>query len=305
MDEALLSIRDLKVQYLTRVGAIKAIEGVSFDIKKGETLGLIGESGCGKTTTALAILRLLKNAKIEGEVLFNGENLLRKPKGELRRIRGKEISMIFQESTGLNPVLRIGDQLREVIEVHHSSMDAEELLSIVGLSEPEMLLKCYPHELSSGMRQRVMIAMAIASRPKLVIADEPTSMLDATIQIHILNLLEQLKKELKLSMLFISHDIGAVGSICDSIAVMYAGRVVELCKVEAAPAHPYTLALLEIFSKQEKQIEGDPVDPASPPDGCPFHPRCKYAEEVCKTEVPEIEDVKEGHYLRCHLRGAL
>lgn len=299
----MLQVRNLKVQYFTRKRLIKAVDGVSFEIKKGETLGIIGESGCGKTTAALAILRLLRDAKIEGEVLFKGENLLKKSEKEMREIRGKKISMIFQESTGLNPVLRIGDQLHEVLEAHRSSIDAADLLDKVGISEPEIMLKCHPHELSSGMRQRVMIAIAIASKPELVIADEPTSMLDATIQIQILDLLDQLKKEL--TLLLISHDIDIIMRMSDSTAVMYAGRLVELYKTGSTPMHPYTRALLEIFSGGgSKQIGGTP-DPAKPPGGCPYHPRCEYARQICAVDMPATKEVYSGHYLSCHFWGEI
>ncbi len=301
----MLKVSNLNVQYCTRKGMIKAVKGASFEIKRGETLGLIGESGCGKTTLALSILKLLREARIEGQVLFKGEDLLRKSGKEMGNIRGRKISMIFQESTGLNPVLRIGDQLREVIETHRSSIDAILLIKKVGIPEPEILLKCYPHELSSGMRQRAMIAIALASKPELMIADEPTSMLDATIQIQILELLDQLKKELKLSMLLISHDIDMITQMSDRIAVMYAGMILELFRADSTPMHPYTRALLEIFSESRgKQIEGaiEPaIDPASPPRGCPYHPRCEYAKQICTVKEPAAKEVYSGHYLSCHV----
>jgi peptide/nickel transport system ATP-binding protein len=294
MNEVLLSVKNLRVRYLTRKNIIKAVDGVSFEIKRGETLGLTGESGCGKTSTALAILKLLTNAIIEGEVLFNGMDLLNKTERELQMIRGREISMIFQESTYLNPVLKIGDQINEVIEVHRSSLTPEKLLSMVGLPEPEILLNCYPHQLSSGMRQRLMIALAIASKPKLVIADEPTSMLDATIQLQILNLLKQLKRELKITMLFISHDLNILKQICDSIAVMYAGKIVELYPVNAMPLHPYTRALLE-------GCELD-LSPSPSAKGCFFQRQCSYAKLVCHIAEPQMREVNAEHFISCHLR---
>ncbi len=297
MNEVLLSVKNLRVRYLTRDSIVKAVDGVSFEVKKGETLGLTGESGCGKTTTALAILKLLTNAIIEGEVLFNGVDLLRKTEKELRLIRGREISMIFQESTGLNPVLKIGEQIREVIEVHKSSMHPEELLSLVELPEPKILLNCYPHQLSSGMRQRVMIALAIASKPKLVIADEPTAMLDATIQLQILNLLKHLRKELELAMLFISHDLNILTQICDRIAVMYAGKLIELYQANAEPFHPYTRFLLGISSSFETE-EASPLS-----RGCFFQKQCKYARPVCYVDEPEFQEVEPEHFLSCHIRS--
>ncbi|MEM2934006.1 MAG: ABC transporter ATP-binding protein [Methanocellales archaeon] len=299
MNEVLLSVKNLRVSYFTRSGIIKAVDGVSFEVKKGETLGLTGESGCGKTTTALAILKLLANAVIEGEVLFNGEDLLRKTEKELRLIRGREISMIFQESTGLNPVLKIGDQIREVIKTPESSLDPIKLLRLVELPEPKILLNCYPHQLSSGMRQRVMIALAIASKPELVIADEPTSMLDATIQLQILNLLKRLKRELKLAMLLISHDLNILKQICDNIAFMHAGKLIELYPTFEKPLHPHIRALPGISSSSLE------IEDISPPRGCFYQKRCKYAELTCYVNEPEFREVKPGHFLSCHVRGGI
>ncbi|MEM2924647.1 MAG: ABC transporter ATP-binding protein [Methanocellales archaeon] len=308
-NEVLLSVKNLKVSYLTRSGLIKALHGVSFEVKRGETLGLTGESGCGKTTTALAILRLLSNAIIEGQVLFKGEDLLKKTEGELRLIRGRGIAMIFQELTGLNPVLKIGDQIREVIKIHRSSLDPEMLLHLLRLPEPRFLLNCYPHQLSSGMRQRVMIALAIASKPELVIADEPTSMLDATVQLQILNLLKQLKKELELSMLLISHDLNMLMQICDKIAFMHVGKLIELCYIDEEKLHPYVRFLLNISSSNLEEISSSDLigdinnKLQGTSKGCFYQKLCKYAKPICYVYEPEFREVKPGHFLSCHAKG--
>jgi len=294
----LLEVEDLSVEYHLPQGINRALNEVSFSMRKGEVIGIVGESGSGKSTLAHAIIRLIRppGRIVKGKIIFDGRNLLELSEEEIRRIRGKEISMIFQDpSSYLNPVYPIGFQVAEVYEAHDNvnqkkiNGEVISLLRRVKLTDPEIRVGSYPHELSGGMKQRVLIAMAIALKPKLLIADEPTSALDTTIQAEILSLLEELKKEYGLSILFITHDIGVVSRIADRVIVMYAGRIVEEGLVEDIikdPLHPYTKALVVAANTSRKKklfsIPGTPPDMFNLPSGCAFHPRCPYAKDYCK-----------------------
>ncbi len=316
MEGNLLTIRDLVIHFHTYRGVVKALDGVNLSINKGEAVGLVGETGSGKTVTALTIMRLLEpNAKIlNGQVLFEGRDLLKVSEEEMRKIRGKEISMVFQEpKAALNPVLTIGYQLVEAIMAHREVEKDEarkiavNMLKKVGLPDPERLLKRYPHELSGGMAQRVMIAMALLMRPKLLIADEPTSALDVTVQAQILDLMKELIEEINTSVLYITHDLGVAAEICDKIAVMYAGNVVEygdIYSVFEEPLHPYTVGLLNAIPRLGRDlytIKGEIPDLINPPSGCRFHPRCPKAMEVCKKVKPKLVNLGNGRYVACHL----
>ncbi len=317
-ERELLSVRGLKTYFFTRRGVVKAVDGVDLSLDEGKTLGLVGESGCGKSVTALSILRLVPRPRgriVGGEIRYQGKNLLDFPEEEMRRIRGGEIGMVFQEPmTSLNPVFSIGDQLLEAITVHHRMSRREakeraiELLSAVGFPDPVLRLKNYPHQLSGGMRQRVMIAIALAGEPRVLIADEPTTALDVTIQAQILDLIQRLKEERGLSVIFITHNLGIVASFADEVAVMYAGRIVERAEVEAifhSPLHPYTRGLLESvprpFSDHLHPIPGSV--PTEEVPGCPFHPRCREAMEVCRDTLPPLLTLPEGREVRCWLYG--
>lgn len=314
-----LEVRDLYLNFKTMWGVAKVLNGVSFEIREGEIFGLVGETGCGKSVTALSILRLLPpNAEISGEILFKGENLLEKSEEEMRKLRGKEISIVFQDPmTSLNPLFKIGEQMLDVIMLHEG-MDKDEalehakkLLSAVGLPDPERILNSYPHELSGGMRQRVMIAMALSSNPSLLIADEPTTALDVTIQKQILELILKLRDEYNFSVLLITHDLGVVAEVCDRVGVMYAGNIVEVAPTEELfenPLHPYTKGLLSVVpdpraKKPLKPLRGSVPSLLNPPGGCRFHPRCDYAMEVCKRVKPELVELSPGHFVACHLYG--
>ena len=314
-----LEVRDLYLNFKTMWGVAKVLNGVSFEIREGEIFGLVGETGCGKSVTALSILRLLPpNAEISGEILFKGENLLEKSEEEMRKLRGKEISIVFQDPmTSLNPLFKIGEQMLDVIMLHEG-MDKDEalehakkLLSAVGLPDPERILNSYPHELSGGMRQRVMIAMALSSNPSLLIADEPTTALDVTIQKQILELILKLRDEYNFSVLLITHDLGVVAEVCDRVGVMYAGNIVEVAPTEELfenPLHPYTKGLLSVVpdpraKKPLKPLRGSVPSLLNPPGGCRFHPRCDYVMEVCKRVKPELVELSPGHFVACHLYG--
>jgi len=299
MSEALLELRDLRVEIPTPRGVVRAVDGASFRVAAGETVGLVGESGCGKSMTLRAILGLLPGPGriVGGEVLYGGTDLLQLPKARLRALRGREISMIFQEpATALNPVVRIGDQIAEVplarlgYSRRRASARAIELMRLVGISDPERRARAYPHELSGGMRQRVMIAIALSCQPKLVLCDEPTTALDVTIQDQILKLLLGLQQREGLSLVFVTHDLAVVAQTCASLAVMYAGQIVETGPIETVfrePRHPYTLALLRSVPDFENvrgsfyAIPGAPPDLVSPPSGCRFHPRCPLVQGDC------------------------
>lgn len=317
--EAILSIQDLTIHYLTKeMGTCKAVNNFSLDIQHGETIGLVGETGAGKTTVALGILQLLQSPPgkvIGGEILYKGENMLKKSTSEMRKIRGKEISMIFQDPmTALNPIDSVGKQIAEVIELHQGVSAKEalekaaEMLEVVGI--PRDRMSEYPHQFSGGMKQRVVIAMALACSPQLVLADEPTTALDVTIQAQILDMMNDLKKNLNTSLLLITHDLGVVAEMCDRVAIMYAGEVLETGTVRQIftnTRHPYTKGLFESLPGYEKggkrlrQIDGMMPNPANLPPFCKFEPRCKHSFERCKRECPQLTDCGEGHFVRCFL----
>ncbi len=320
--ETVLSVRQLAVSFDTEQGRIRAVDGVDFDLLRGSTLGLVGESGCGKSVTALSVMRLLPlpSGRIDaGEVLFDGRDLVQLPAGEMQRIRGKRIAMIFQEPmTALNPVHRIGRQLEEVYRLHFESLPAAdiqrrcvEMLRRVGIPEPAQRLQEYPHQISGGMRQRVMIAMALAAEPDILIADEPTTALDVTIQAQILALISDLQQSTGMSMVFITHDLGVIAEICDQVAVMYAGRVVERAPVTelfANPCHPYTRGLLSSMPRLDlpakarlKTIRGMVPGLDRLPPGCRFHNRCDRALPVCEHQPPQAVSVAQNHLVGCHL----
>lgn len=317
----LLEVKDLKVRFHTLRGIVKAVDGVSFSLNYGEVLGLVGETGSGKTVTGLTIMRLLdENAEIVGgEVVFEGRDLLKLPMSEVLRIRGKEISMIFQEpKAALNPVIQVGDQVAESFLVHEDiSKDEarERVISMfrkVGLPDPERIYKSYPHELSGGMAQRVVISMALALRPKLLIADEPTSALDVTIQAQIMELFRELIREFGTSVIYITHDLALAAEISDRIAVMYAGRIVEVAGTEELfenPLHPYTNGLLRSIPKlggsrtRLFSMEGEIPSLLNPPSGCLFHPRCPSRMPICETSIPDSIDMEGGHTVSCFLYG--
>ncbi len=319
--ENLLSLRELKTQFRTQDGTVKAVDGVSFDIGKGETLGIVGESGCGKSVTALSIMRLIPDPPgriVGGEIIFDGQDLLKLKDEQMRRVRGKRIAMIFQDPmTSLNPVLTISRQLTEALELHlrmsrRAAKDrAVELLDMVGIPGARARIDDYPHQFSGGMRQRVMIAMALINNPDLLIADEPTTALDVTIQAQIIDLIKKLSADFGTAVMFISHNLGVVAGLCDRINVMYAGHIVETAETEelfAYPKHPYTLGLLrsiprldEVRKEKLVPIEGLPPDLISPPPGCPFQPRCVYRVDRSEQERPELRTVRPGHEVACHV----
>jgi peptide/nickel transport system ATP-binding protein len=314
----MLSVRDLKVHFISEGRVARALDGVSYEVRQGETVCLVGESGCGKTVSALTILGILPQppAKIMGgNVLFNGQNLLELNQEEMRTIRGRRIAMVFQEPmTSLNPVFTIEDQIEEAIRVHENVENEEvrrrcvQILKDVGIPSPEERLKDYPHQLSGGQRQRVMIAMALACNPDLVIADEPTTALDVTIQAQILTLFQELKQKRQMSLLYITHDLGVVANIADRIYVMYAGTIAEqgdALHIFREPRHPYTQGLLASLPSRAKRgrtlhsVPGAVPDPAYKPSGCSFHPRCPFAIESCRIQFPEMCDYGGGHLSRC------
>ncbi len=318
MAERLLEVRGLKTYFYTEDGVVPAVDGVDFALNKGETLGIVGESGCGKSVTSLSIMRLIPDPPgkiVDGEIIFEGSNLLKKAEAEMRNIRGNDISMIFQEPmTSLNPVFTIGDQIMEAIILHQrlSKADARkraiEMLRLVGIPSPERRVDEYPHQLSGGMRQRVMIAMALSCNPKLLIADEPTTALDVTIQAQILDLMRKLRDEFGTAIMLITHDLGVVAELAERVVVMYAGKIVEQADVKPQfgnPLHPYTVGLLGSIPKLTEQqerlqvIEGVVPHPAFMPKGCRFHPRCKEAREICKVEEPELMEQEPGHLVAC------
>ena len=315
--EKLLEVKDLCVEFPSKAETVHAVDGVSFDIYPGETFGLVGESGCGKSQTMRSILGLLKQpGRITGgEIRYKGADIAKMSQRELQKIRGKEISMIFQEPmTALNPVLRIRSQMYEAFEGEKLSKEekrrrAIELLKLVGIPSPETRLDEYPHQFSGGMRQRAMIAIALGARPKLLLADEPTTALDVTIQDQIMKLLNQLKQELGMSIILVTHDLGVIAQMCDRVAVMYAGQIVEMTDTVtlfSRPRHPYTYGLMGSLPNEEtagttlEAIKGSPPNLAHLPEGCPFSPRCKYACDLCRRERPALTEVEPGHLARCH-----
>ena len=316
---SLLEIDKLKTQFFTTAGVVKAVDGVSYTVNEGETVAVVGESGCGKSVTAMSILRLIPwpPGKItDGEIRFAGKDLLALSEEEMRNVRGKDISMIFQEPmTSLNPVLSIGMQLTETMLAHTdvSEEDAHnravELLGMVGISEPERRLVQYPHHLSGGMRQRVMIAMALSCEPKLIIADEPTTALDVTIQAQILELMKNLTRDLGVALIIITHNLGVVARYADRVNVMYAGKIIEsgtAADIYYRPHHPYTLALLKSVPRMDQQrqakldpVEGQPPDLTMLDEGCAFRPRCRFATAECAEGFPSLETVEGGHATAC------
>jgi oligopeptide/dipeptide ABC transporter ATP-binding protein len=316
--DALLRVEDLHVRFGTERGVVHAVNGISFDIRPGETLGIVGESGCGKSVTSLAILGILaRNGRVtQGRALFEGQDLVQMEDSELRKIRGKEIAMIFQDPmTSLNPVLTIGRQIREALETHFgmerkaADTRATELLDQVGIPSARMRLKDYPHQFSGGMRQRAMIAMALACEPKLLIADEPTTALDVTIQAQILAVLRELVREHRTALVMITHDLGVVAGMCERVNVMYGGLFMETGSAEAifgTPRHPYTLGLLQSVPRLDaarrerlKPIEGNPRDMLTAPQECPFAPRCRYEVEQSRQQVPPLVEIEPGHFVAC------
>ena len=322
MSEKILEIKDERLSFFTPAGEVKALNGVSFSMNQGDVLGIVGESGSGKSVTAYSIMGLTAypGRLVGGTVWFNGHQIDKMTEKEFRKIRGNEVSIIFQDPmTSLNPVYTIGNQIVEVILLHTKKTKqeawarAKELLELVGINEPEKRrLKQYPHELSGGMRQRVMIAIALACEPKLLIADEPTTALDVTIQAQILELMNDLRKKLGMSIIMITHDLGVVAQMCEKIAVMYAGHIVEYGTTDEIfynPQHEYTKGLINSIPKlnaEEKErlvpIEGQPVDLLNPPAGCPFAPRCKSCMKVCLNKMPPKTELSDTHYTYCWLR---
>lgn len=314
-----LEVRNLHTYFFTEKGTIRAVNGVDFEIEAGKTLGIVGESGSGKSITSMSILQLLEEPGeiVDGEVIFNGKNLIGVTEKEMREVRGNEISMIFQEPmTSLNPVLKIGDQLAEPLKLHQGLSKEEawskavELLREVKIPNPERVVHNYPHHLSGGMRQRVMIAMALACEPELLIADEPTTALDVTIQAQIFKLMNDLKRSHNTAIMFITHDLGAIAELADDVVVMYCGQVVEKASVDTIFGqkkfeHPYTEGLLTSIPRLDEdveyldQIEGSVPHPLNLPKGCRFSTRCKYVTEKCINEMPELQKVEDNQYVRC------
>ena len=324
MAERLLEVKGLKTYFFTSDGVVPAVDGITYHVDKGETLGIVGESGCGKSVTSLSVMRLIPDppGKITaGQIFFEGENLLEKSGSEMRKIRGNQISMIFQEPmTSLNPVYTVGDQIAEAIELHQGlnrrdAMDkAVGMLKLVGIALPERRVKEYPHQLSGGMRQRIMIAMALSCNPKLLIADEPTTALDVTIQAQILELMKALKKELGMAIMLITHDLGVIAEMAQRVVVMYAGKIVEeadAISIFRSPLHPYTEGLLKSIPRLDRAkgrlhvIEGVVPNPLYMPEGCRFHPRCPYAMDICRAQEPDFVQVSEERQVACWLKSKL
>lgn len=318
MGEYLLEVKGLKTYFFDNKGHVPAVDGVDFVVREGETLCIVGESGCGKSVTSMSILKLLppEGKIVEGSILFKGRDLVKLPNNKMTEVRGNEISMIFQEPmTSLNPVYTVGNQVGEVIRLHQhlgkkqTRKKVIEMLKLVGIPSPEKRVEEYPHELSGGMRQRVMIAMALACNPELLIADEPTTALDVTIQAQILELMKELKNRLNTSIIMITHDLGVVAEMADYVLVMYAGMVVEYCDVKTLfrkSLHPYTKGLLNSLPKIDdvkdmlNVIEGAVPSLYNMPSGCRFWPRCPYAHDICKKELPDLYET-DNHKVRCFL----
>ncbi|AEF84637.1 oligopeptide transport ATP-binding protein AppD [Treponema primitia ZAS-2] len=317
---SILEIKNLAVSFSVNGNRFRTVNGVDLSVDSGKILGIVGESGCGKTLTSLSIMGLIPfPGKIDqGAILFEGDDLLQYNEAALRKLRGSRISMIFQEPmTSLNPVFTVGHQITEVFHIHQRDIPkmevkkaAMEMLRVVGITAPEKTFHTYPHQLSGGMRQRVMIAMALACRPRLLIADEPTTALDVTIQAQVLELIKELRRKFDTAILFITHDLGVIAEVCDQVAVMYAGYVVEEAPVKelfATPLHPYTQGLIASIPNlnEEKEllytIKGTIPSPTDMPEGCRFHPRCPRACEVCRRETPELREYVASHHLRCWL----
>lgn len=322
MARKLLSVRNLKTSFFTHVGEVKAVRGISFDVNEGEVLGIVGESGSGKSVTSLSIMGLLQypGRVVDGEILLNGEDILTYSKNQMRRVRGKEIAMIFQDPmTSLNPVYTIGNQVMEMILEHEKMTKREararaiEMLKLVGIPAAEKRIDSYPHEFSGGMRQRVMIALALSCNPKLLIADEPTTALDVTIQAQILNLIKKLNRQFGMTTMLITHDLGVVATVCDKVAVMYGGLIMEYGTADEIfyhPRHPYTMGLLgsipHVDGGEKRRlipIDGTPPDLINPPKGCPFSTRCKYCMNVCTQEQPPYF-AEDKHRTMCWMLDA-
>ena len=315
---ALLEVKNLRTYFFTRWGTVKAVDGVSFDVSQGETFGLVGESGCGKSITCLSLMRLVPEPAgkiVEGEIRFDGQDLLKYSENQMRKIRGSQISMILQDPmTSLNPVFTVGKQVTEAIKIHRGLKGsllwrgAERMLEMVRIPSPKVRLKNWPHELSGGMRQRVVGAIALSCEPRLLIADEPTTSLDATIQVQLLNLLSEIQKRTGLALIFITHDFGIIARMCQRAAVMYAGKIVETAPVKKLfdhPAHPYTQALMRSLPKVERKvdklfsIEGQPPPLHRLPVGCAFAPRCNYTTDKCEVEYPPFFELGPNHTASC------
>lgn len=318
MSEQLLAVRNLKTYFYTQDGVVPAVDGVDFSVNRGKTLGIVGESGCGKSVTSLSVMGLIPNPPgkiVEGEIMFEGKDLTKAHEADMRHIRGNEISMIFQEPmTSLNPVFTIGDQIMEAIVLHQklAKKDARErsidMLKLVGIPAPEKRIDEYPHQMSGGMRQRVMIAMALSCNPKLLIADEPTTALDVTIQAQILDIMRKLQRDIGMAIMLITHDLGVIAEVVERVVVMYAGKVVEEAPVGelfAKPLHPYTLGLLGSIpmidkkSDRLKVIPGVVPNPMNMPAGCRFNPRCEYVMDICREKQPELKAIGPDHQVRC------
>lgn len=317
----LLEVKGLQTYFKTDAGIVKAVDGISFTLNKGETLGIVGESGSGKSVTNLSIMRLIPSPPgkiVGGEVLFEGKDILKLSESELRHLRGNDISMIFQDPmTSLNPFLRISTQMIETIRLHKTMSRKEalaksiEMLKLVGIPAAEERIHSYPHQFSGGMRQRVMIAMALSCEAKILIADEPTTALDVTIQAQILELIQELSKKLDTAVILITHDLGVVAGMCDTVCVMYAGKIVEKAMTDdlyAKPSHPYTFGLIQSVPRLDKahdgklfSIEGQPPNVIDLPPCCPFHPRCHKAMDICRTKYPPTKDLGNGHEVSCWL----
>ncbi|EHO15619.1 oligopeptide/dipeptide ABC transporter, ATP-binding protein domain [Stomatobaculum longum] len=314
-------MENLKTSFMTSNGEVQAVRGVSFEVRRGEIVGIVGESGSGKSITNMTLLKLLPDTAVikDGRAMFQGQDLTKLSMKELRKIRGEKIAMIFQDPmSSLNPLIPVGEQVAEIIRIHHSDRSREAVkqevlkrFAEVRIPEPEKRYHAYPHEFSGGMRQRVMIAMALANNPELLIADEPTTALDVTIQDQIIRQMRELKEQHGTSIIFITHDLGVIAELCEKVEVMYGGLIMEEAPIDELfehPSHPYTLGLLESMPsiQQDKAerlipIPGSPPDMTNPPAGCPFAPRCRYARKICAAELPELQPVGEGHSARCWL----
>ena len=315
----LLEVKNLRTHFYTFEGVVKAVDGVSYDLEEGETLGLVGESGCGKSVSAMSLMRLIPDPPgkiVDGEILFEGQDVLQLSMDEMRHIRGAKMSMVFQEPmTSLNPVLNLEKQLGETLQLHkgmskqEARQESVELLARVGIPDPERRVRQYPHQFSGGMRQRVMIAMALSCNPRVIIADEPTTALDVTIQAQILELMKGLTQEFGVAMIVITHNLGVVARYADRMNIMYAGKIIERgesAEIYSNPRHPYTVGLLKSVPRLDlprrtrlDPIEGQPPDLIAVPKGCAFRARCKWAVDKCATEEPALESVAEGHYSAC------
>ena len=315
----LLEVKNLRTHFYTFEGVVKAVDGVSYDLEEGETLGLVGESGCGKSVSAMSLMRLIPDPPgkiVDGEILFEGQDVLQLSMDEMRHIRGAKMSMVFQEPmTSLNPVLNLEKQLGETLQLHkgmtkqEARQESVELLARVGIPDPERRVRKYPHQFSGGMRQRVMIAMALSCNPRVIIADEPTTALDVTIQAQILELMKGLTQEFGVAMIVITHNLGVVARYADRMNIMYAGKIIERgesAEIYSNPRHPYTVGLLKSVPRLDlprrtrlDPIEGQPPDLIAVPKGCAFRARCKWAVDKCATDEPGLETVAEGHYSAC------